>query len=353
MSAQDVVQRIWYGDDRLAAASRLVLLPAERLFGGVVGLRDILYDVGWLPSHEPAIPVVSIGNLTVGGTGKTPVAAWVASGLAARGAQPAVVLRGYGEDEPLVHRRLNPSIPVIVNPDRMRAVATAAAGGATIAVLDDAFQHRTIRRDADLVLVSADRWTADVRVLPAGPWREPLSALRRATLVIVTSRAADAQRVDEVHKALAIAAPAVPRVSVRLTLEELVHADDDVRRRPLDDLRGAKVLVVASIADPASFLAQLRALGAIVQERLFRDHHAFSDEEIADIASKSTAFDYVVCTLKDAVKLGPRWPRLPGSLERPLWYVSQQVMVERGVGGLEHVLDELVRSRSGSSPTAG
>ena len=102
--------------------------------------------------------------------------------MAARGAQPAVVLRGYGEDEPLVHERLNPSIPVIVNPDRARAVALAAARGATIAVLDDAFQHRAIRRDADLVLVSADRWTPDVRVLPAGPWREPLTALRRATL---------------------------------------------------------------------------------------------------------------------------------------------------------------------------
>jgi tetraacyldisaccharide 4'-kinase len=353
VSAQDVVQRIWYGADRLAAASRLVLMPAERLFGGVVGLRDILYDVGWLPSHDASIPVVSIGNLTVGGTGKTPVAAWVASGLAARGAQPAVILRGYGEDEPLVHERLNPAIPVIVNPDRTRAVATAAAGGATIAVLDDAFQHRAIRRDADLVLVSADRWTPNVRVLPAGPWREPLSALRRATLIIVTSRASDAQRVDEVHKALAAAAPGVPRVSVRLSLADLVRADDDVQRRPREELRGAKVLAVASVADPASFLAQLRALGAIVEEQLFRDHHAFSDQEIADIASKSARFDYVVCTLKDAVKLGPRWPRPPGSLERPLWYVSQQVMVERGVGGLEHVLDELVRTRSGSSPTAG
>ncbi len=353
MTAQDVVQRIWYGDGRLAAASRLALFPAERLFGGVVGLRDILYDVGWLPSHEAAIPVVSIGNLTVGGTGKTPVAAWVASGLAARGAQPAVVLRGYGADEPLVHQRLNPSIPVVVNPDRVRAVAIAAAGGATIAVLDDAFQHRAIRRDADLVLVSADRWTPDVRVLPAGPWREPLSALRRATLVIVTSRAADAQRVDDVHKALARAAPSVPRVSVRLTLAELVRADDDVARQPLETLRGAKILAVASIADPASFLAQLRALGAVVEEQLFRDHHAFSDQEVSEIASHSTAFDYVVCTLKDAVKLGPRWPQPTGSLGRPLWYVSQQVMVERGVGGLEHVLDELVRSRSGSSPTAG
>jgi len=119
VSAQDVVQRIWYGDDKLAAASRLVLLPAERLFGGVVGLRDILYDVGWLPTQEAAIPVVSIGNLTVGGTGKTPIAAWVASGLAARGAQPAVVLRGYGDG----HVAWESSPFVGVNKDNIYATA--------------------------------------------------------------------------------------------------------------------------------------------------------------------------------------------------------------------------------------
>src|SRR5207248_2497521 len=105
--------------------------PAERIFGGVVGARDILYDAGWLPAEDTAIPAVSVGNLTVGGTGKTPIAAWIAAGLLVRGAKPAIVLRGYGDDEVLVHRALNPDVPVFVAADRALAIAEAAKVGAT------------------------------------------------------------------------------------------------------------------------------------------------------------------------------------------------------------------------------
>jgi len=166
-----LVDRLWYGRDTFASAVRAMLVPAERVFGGIVGARDILYDAGWLPARQTAIPAVSIGNLTVGGTGKTPMAAWIARGLSARGARPAIVLRGYGDDEPLVHRTLNPDVPVLVGADRVAAIAEAARVGADIAVLDDAFQHRRAHRVADLVLVSADRWTPEARLLPAGPWR--------------------------------------------------------------------------------------------------------------------------------------------------------------------------------------
>src|SRR5690242_15793153 len=99
----------------------------------------MLYDTGVFASHDPAIPAVSVGNVTVGGTGKTPVAAWIATELVERGARPAIVLRGYGDDEPLVHARLNPNVPVIVAADRVAGIAQARDTGATIAVLDDAF----------------------------------------------------------------------------------------------------------------------------------------------------------------------------------------------------------------------
>ena len=145
MRERDFAERVWYGDDAIASTLRAALMPAERIFGGIVGARDILYDAGWLPARETPIPAVSVGNLTVGGTGKTPMAAWMARGLAARGGRPAMILRGYGEDEPLVHRELNPDVPVIVGADRVAAVAEAAARGATVAVLDDAFQHRALR----------------------------------------------------------------------------------------------------------------------------------------------------------------------------------------------------------------
>lgn len=344
-----VADRVWFGHDRAAAAARTLLAPVERLFGGVVGARDILYDAGWFRTHDTAVPAVSIGNLTVGGTGKTPVSAWIARELAARGAHPAIVLRGYGDDEPLVHETLNPEIPVIVNPDRVAAASEAARRGADIAVLDDAFQHRRARRVADLVLVSADRWTPEVRLLPAGPWREPLRAARRATLLVVTRKAASVAQVDAVHEALAAAAPGVPRVSVHLAPFELVRAVGERTAEPIEALRGQTVRAILSIADPTAFVRQLELAGARVVPSIFPDHHAFSEEDVRALTNELSPQDFMVCTLKDAVKLAPRWPRLAP----PLWYVSQQVMVERGVGGIEHVLDELVRGRSQTSFTAG
>ncbi|HTE47141.1 MAG TPA: tetraacyldisaccharide 4'-kinase [Gemmatimonadaceae bacterium] len=349
MSDRGFVERLWYGDDAIASLTRAVLTPFERLFGGVVGARDILYDAGWLPAVETTIPAVSVGNLTVGGTGKTPMAAWIARGLATRGAHPAVILRGYGGDETLVHERLNPGIPVIAAADRVAGVVEAAARGADIAVLDDAFQHRRVQRLSDLVLISADRWSSDLRLLPAGPWREPLKAVRRATLVIVTRKAASDHAIELVHQRLSQIAPAVPRVSVRLAAGDLIRADNAQETRLLDSIDGATVRVILSIADPAAFIAQLEQRGARVRASVFSDHHPFTAAEVEQLAAGFTDSEWVICTLKDAVKLAPHWPRLAP----PLWYVSQQVMVERGVGGLERVLDDLVRARPKTSPTAG
>ena len=349
MPDRGFVERLWYGDDAIASLARSVLTPVERLFGGIVGARDILYDAGWLPASETTIPAVSVGNLTVGGTGKTPIAAWIARGLQARGAHPAVILRGYGGDETLVHRVLNPTIPVVANADRVAAVASAASQGADIAVLDDAFQHRRVQRLADLVLISADRWTTDARLLPAGPWREPLKAVRRATLVIVTRKAVSDRAVELVHERLSQVAPAIPRVSVRLDAGELVGAHDPRDTRSLDVIAGVTVHCILSIADPAAFIGQLEQRGARVQASIFPDHHPFSAADVAQMTASFHASDWVICTLKDAVKLAPHWPRLAP----PLWYVSQQVMVERGVGGLERVLDDLVRARPRTVPTAG
>jgi tetraacyldisaccharide 4'-kinase len=262
-------------------------------------------------------------------------------------------------------------VPVILGTDRVAAIAEAAARGADIAVLDDAFQHRQAQRAADLVLVSADRWTGDVHLLPAGPWREPLSAVRRASLVIVTRKAASDAKAEEVHRRIAEVAPGIPRVSVHLAPGELVLChperseappapraggadpgsaeDDSAITRSLDELAGKRVRVIVSIGDPAAFIAQLTALGAVVEPSVFPDHHAFTAAEVDAVASDAGGADLVICTHKDAVKLGPLWPRL-GPL---LWYVSQRVTVERGVGGIEHLLDGLVRARFAMSQNAG
>ena len=273
-------------------------------------------------AREPVIPVISVGNLTVGGTGKTPLSAWIAGELVAMGAKPAVVLRGYaGGDEIDVHRRLTPDIPVIANPDRVAGVQTAAARGATVAVLDDAFQHRRIARVSDIVLISADAWDGHVRLLPAGPWREPLSALRRASVVIVTRKAVDASQADAVVRALDLGdTPTAVAALVLGTLRTLGGEE-----RPLETIADSIVHAVAGVGDASAFFAQLKAAGARVVPHGFRDHHAFTRAD-ADRLAGAAAGAPVVCTLKDAVKLEREWPRGAG----PLWYVSQRVEFDRG-----------------------
>lgn len=348
MAEARFVEHVWYGRDARAAAMRTALLPLEALFAGAVAVRGLLYDSGLLRARLTALPAVSIGNLTVGGTGKTPLAAWFARRLLDAGASPAVVLRGYGEDEPEVHRILNPDVPVVVAPDRVAGVRAARARGADVAILDDAFQHRRAARVADVVLVSADRWTGRSRLLPAGPWREPLAAAGRASLIVVTRKAASDALVDEVEAALDRSAPRVRRARVSLAPNELVELGG-TGRLPLESLAGASAHALLAIADPEAFVRQLQRIGARVTARCHPDHHSFSDEEIRDFAAAAAKADYAVCTLKDAVKLAGRWPREA----LPLWYVSQRVIVERGADELEQVVHEVVHARDRLTQTAG
>jgi tetraacyldisaccharide 4'-kinase len=329
--------------------ARTALMPAELAYAAIVAARGTLYDRGVLPSRHPAVPVLSIGNLTVGGTGKTPVAAWVAAELAAAGAKPAIVLRGYGDDEPLVHARLHPSIPVVVMADRVAGAREARDRGADVVVLDDAFQHRRVRRNADWVLVSADRWPAGrPRLLPAGPWREPPRALRRASLAIVTRKAASRPRADEVRSALRRHAPDIP-VAIAYLAPDGLRAADGMTTRSLQSLRGTRVRLVAAIGDPAALRAQLEGEGALVDPWFFPDHHAFTDREIADAAGVADDGTVVVCTLKDAVKIAPRWPRAAPSL----WYVSQRLTVEEGLDQLSRSIRTVLDARTFDPDAAG
>lgn len=355
------MERLWFGDELGARTARAVLRPAAGLFGAIVAVRNRLYDAGTLAMHETAIPAIAIGNLTVGGTGKTPMSAWIAARLHADGARPAIVLRGYGDDEPLVHRLLNPDVPVIVGVDRVEGVARAAALGARVAVLDDAFQHRRARRLADVVLVSADRGLAQRSLLPAGPFREPLGSLSRATMVLVTRKAAGAERAAAVAAELARVAGTTPIGIVSLRLGELRRAptlrlSDDSRTpvdaeapaaevRALGSIEGTRVVAIVALGEPQPFLAQLRAAGAEVMSAVFPDHHRYTADDIQRVLATYPGVTSIVCTLKDAVKLGPLWPRAAPAL----WYVTQAAIIERGASYLDDVLHRAARSDSSQS----
>jgi tetraacyldisaccharide 4'-kinase len=343
----DVAERVWYGESALAAVTRAALAPASAAFAAVVARRNAAYDRGE-GVVRGAIPALSVGNLTVGGTGKTPVAAWFVRALRDAGATPALVLRGYGDDEPAVHAVLNPGVPVVVDADRVAAVARAAREGADCVVLDDAFQHRRAARAVDVVLVSVDRWRDDVRLLPAGPFREPLSALGRASLVVLTEKA-PAPGLRTVTRAAVTRVTRAPVAVVRLVPGRLRTLDGTTEAAPAS-WRGRRVLAVSGIGDPASFARQLTALGLEVETLAFPDHHGYGDADVTRIVAAAAGAP-VVCTLKDAVKLAPRWPG-----DAPTaWYLSQAVVPDDGAEALSAAVRALLGARGpsrGATPSS-
>lgn len=350
-----VAEGVWYGDGVSAWAARALLHPASWVYGRVAAVRAARSGAHAGPGagHDapPPLPALSVGNLTVGGTGKTPVASWAATALLACGARPAILLRGYGDDEWRVHQQLQPGAPVLVGADRLASLRAAAARGCDCAVLDDAFQHHRAPRVVDWVLVSADRWPRRVRLLPAGPFREPLDALRRASAMIVTVKAADSGRVAETASRLSAAAPGVPLAIVRLTMGALYRAAGAGNPGgPVAPEQAGSLTAVSAIGDPLAFESQLERLGARLTARVrFPDHHAFSAADIDHLVREGARGAGVVCTLKDAVKLAPRWP----AMAAPLWYVSQAVLVESGHEVLVGGLDRVLATRPGAALTAG
>jgi tetraacyldisaccharide 4'-kinase len=291
-------------DARLA---RLALLPASGLWRGAMELRAAAYRRSWLPTHHLPLPATAVGNLTVGGSGKTPLAGWIAGYYASLGLKPGILLRGYrGGDEMLVHRAAVPTAVVVANPDRVAGAREAGEAGAQVLVLDDAFQRLDVRRDLNLVVVSAETVRAVRWPLPAGPWREGVGALRRADGLIITRRRADEDTAHALAKDLATRVGG-PVAVVHLAVNRY---EGMLSGRPVaaEELAGKRVLAASGIGDPAAFIAQTKATGAAVQAATWRDHHAFADEDVAWLALATRKTDLVVVTGKDAVKLRDRWP---------------------------------------------
>ncbi len=189
----------------------------------------------------------------------------------------------------------------------MRSARQAAAAGARVLVLDDAFQHLRARADLQIVLVSAESLTAPRWPLPAGPWRETWGTLVHADLIVLTVKAAPPAMVREGVRALRARAPRRPVAVARLGITGL-HGLRSTRRASLGDLAGKRVLAACGIADPAAFVAQLRVAGAGVALLAWRDHHPYTGRDVARLLGAARKADYVVVTAKDASKLRARWP---------------------------------------------
>lgn len=335
----ELAREVWAGGGGAAGAVlRAVLAPAEAGYAAVVAARNGMYDRGWLRSERVDVPVISIGNVSVGGAGKTPFAAWLARWLVDLGRRPAIALRGYGEDEILLHRELNPDVPVFRGKRRVEAARQAVAAGRDVVVLDDAFQHRALARDLDIVLVPVESWEPRPRLVPRGPWREPPRALARADVVVLTRKSADAARAAATEREVARMHPGTPIVRCALIPIWLapLHGGTPL---DVDALAGRRVLAVSALAVPEPFIHHLRETGAEVEAATYPDHHPFSEADAARIMARA-AGRTVVMTHKDAVKL-----RALLAPSTQAYVLEQSVAIESGMDVLDKALLRALEKR--------
>lgn len=302
-----LVRRLWRRRSWKARVVRAGLLPFSGIYAGVVSFRAAAYRLGVARARVLPLPAVAVGNLSVGGTGKTPLAAWIAAYCVQAGRRPGILLRGYGRDEVLVHQRLVPEAIVVADPDRSAGGAAARRQGANVLVLDDAFQLLAARRDLNIAVLAAEQERLSPWPLPAGPWREPRGALGRADILVVTRKRADADTARALADRLAARWPAATVAQARLALRDLVGMRSG-SRISLDGLRGQQVFAAAAIADPESFAVQVRASGATVQLTAYQDHHEYDAGDVRRLVQLAAGGGYLVVTEKDAVKLRDVWP---------------------------------------------
>ncbi|MGB8854537.1 MAG: tetraacyldisaccharide 4'-kinase [Pirellulales bacterium] len=295
------------------AALRAVLAAISVPYRGAVAIRNTAYDRALTRVHRGPVPVISVGNLTLGGTGKTPLVAWVARTLQAAGHGPAIVSRGYGarpgevSDEAAELAVVVPGVPHIANRDRVAAVHAAAAQGATVVVLDDGFQHRRLARDLDIVAIDATDPFGCGRLFPRGLLREPATSLRRAQSVVLTrASSVSAERRAEIRQAVTAASGGqLPAIWAEATHRPVALRDRVGTLQNLERLRGRRIAAFAGIGNPAAFRATLSGLGAeVVAFTAFADHHAYHEGDIASLAAacRQHGVDLAVTTLKDLVK---------------------------------------------------
>lgn len=295
------------------------LCPLSFFYGLAMRLRSGFYRRGWLKSFRAEVPVISIGNLAVGGTGKTPMVDFLAKALGDRGVSCAIVSRGYGGryrqdvsrvtdaagallmspqdcgDEPYLLARRNPGVPVYVARKRRLGVQAAQQGGARLILLDDGFQHLAVQRDADIVLVDATRPFGNGRLLPAGILREPPSALQRADLIVMTRA--------EPGAAEAMPATGVPTMRSRHVTDRNLRTLDG-KTIPLDNYAGKSALAFAGIARPDGFFRALQDFGfGRIESLALADHQEYDRETLNRLLGSCHNHDLLVTTEKDAVKL--------------------------------------------------
>jgi tetraacyldisaccharide 4'-kinase len=337
----------------------IVLIPFSWLFAVVVRIRNWCYDAGVLSVQQVRVPVVSVGNMTTGGTGKTPLIEYLIRTFTEMGKTVAVVSRGYGRstygtqivsdgktllgnastagDEPWQIARKFPGVAVIVDEKKIRAAQLATRYAVNVILLDDGFQHRALKRDMDIVVVDSTMDLWPMRVLPAGHRREPMSSLKRATF-LAFSRCSQPQKEHPEYSRFT-AAPSCCMNSVPKKLVSLSNNQTVL----LKNCAGKSCIAFAGIGNPKSFEETLREIGFLIVEFVvYPDHHRYSESDIDAIREKMSRLhpDMLVTTEKDAMRLLSNHKQNIESLDA-LFYLTIEQEIIRGESLLRQSLQAL------------
>lgn len=330
---------------------RLLLIVLSWPYALIIRLRNMLYSHQWLKVHRVAMPVICVGNLTAGGTGKTPLVTWLARWLQAKNQRVAILTRGYKtekgklSDEPAELAAACPGVGVVVNPDRVAGANDAIRHhGAQVLVMDDGFQHRRLARDIDIVTIDATAPFGYGHVLPAGLLREPVSGLKRAGAVVLT-------RTDQVSdEQLRQIEDRIGRINPRLPIIRTVHAPVAARcldgsETGLDALRGRKVFAFCGLGNPDGFFRTVESCGCLLAgARAFNDHHTYTEACLAEIYEESAAqgVQWVLTTSKDWNKITPL---IPSPAPLPTAYLAIELQFTAGVERLTTLIEHAMRGR--------
>jgi tetraacyldisaccharide 4'-kinase len=350
-----VLQNFWYSHDGISRIASGLLWPLSLLFRATVMLRRRAYRKGWLASFRIPVVVIVVGNIVVGGSGKTPLIVGLVQLLRAAGYRPGIVSRGYGAqpgywprhvysdsdarqsgDEPLLLAR-RCRCPVVIAPDRVLAARTLLDDyDCDIVLSDDGLQHYRLRRTMEIAVIDARRGFGNGFCLPAGPLREPVSRLASVDFIIYNGIHNDICNIaDQRHAPGADHIARANTYTMRLRADHAVNLGNSERHRPLTSFSGEQVHAVAAIADPHRFFVMLRQSGIEVVPHAFADHHRFVENDLRFGDEKA-----VLMTEKDAVKCSR-------FADDRYWYVPLQTQLEPELE--RQLLDRLRQLRSGET----
>ncbi|QDU35589.1 Tetraacyldisaccharide 4'-kinase [Poriferisphaera corsica] len=316
MKEQDII-KIMSGEDQsfVGKGMRCVMRSIEPIYSMAMTCRNKMFDHGIRQQHDLGRPTISIGNITTGGTGKTPFVTMLAEHLIKLGHRPAILMRGYhsddsGSDEAMVYRNiLGNKVVVEANPSRIKGAKTVLLNHpeTSVFILDDGFQHRTASRQLDIVLIDATQPFGHKHVIPRGLLRESISSLKRADLIVLTrSDQVQNQEIKYINQTLTQITDQQSFIKTKHAWTHFLNNDDQIV--PLNQVSTLNVLAITGIGNPNAFRSTLeRHVKSIIHFKAMPDHHQYTNDDVSTILAqaKSNSSDALIMTEKDYVKFKP------------------------------------------------